>query len=64
MAPQTPTPAPEPKLAEVETIVHDIFLVGLAAAAFFVKNPNTAQRAGQVVSILEGLQVGTIPPVS
>lgn len=73
---ETPTPAPTPAPAAstqpaapaidpvmVETIFHDIFVLGLAAAAFFIKNPGTAQRAGQVVNILSGLQVAPVPPL-
>lgn len=58
----TPTPSPNASPvvdpAVVETILHDIFVIGLGAAAFFIKNPATAQRAGQVISILSGLQLG------
>ena len=64
------TPAPETKPAApaidpviVETILHDVFVIGLAAAAFFIKNPGTAQRAGQVVNILSGLQLAPVPPL-
>ena len=55
-APVQTAPAVDPQL--VATILHDIFVIGLGAAAFFIKNPNTANRAGQVIQILQGLQLG------
>lgn len=43
--------------SEIQLILHDIFVIGLGAAAFFIKNPNTAHRAANVVSILQGLEL-------
>lgn len=62
-APAAPaaTAAPVVDAQTVETILHDMFVLGLAAAAFFIKNPNNAARAGQVVSILQGIELQPPP---
>ena len=60
--PATPTPAAPTQGEEIAaTVIHDIFVLGLAAAAFFVKNPQSQQKAATIVSILQSLQFGQTP---
>ena len=41
--------------AATETILHDLFVVGIGAAALFIKNPNSQAKAGIIISILQSL---------
>jgi hypothetical protein len=36
----------------LDEILHDIFVVGISAAAIFVKNPISQQRAGSIINLL------------
>jgi len=37
----------------VDAILHDIFTVGISAAAIFVKNPNSQQHAASIIQLLQ-----------
>lgn len=44
----------------LDAILHDIFLVGIAAASIFVKNPNSQQHAASIVNMLNS----TVLPIA
>jgi hypothetical protein len=55
MATNLVTPAPAPAVPETlfQTILRDIFELGIGAAAIFVKNPASQQRAANIITILQ-----------
>lgn len=38
--------------AQLDQILHDVFIVGISAAALFVKNPNSQQHAASIINLL------------
>jgi hypothetical protein len=49
------TPETTPVQSEVSKIIGTLFTVGTAAAAIFVKNPNHATTANNIIATLEAL---------
>ena len=51
----TPAPGPAPAVPETlfQTILRDIFELGIGAAAIFVKNPASQQRAANIIAVLQ-----------
>ena len=39
----------------LSTLLNKLFVVGVGAAAIFIKNPNSQQHAAQIITILEEL---------
>lgn len=43
------------KPLDINELLHKLFVVGVGAAAIFVKNPASQQKAATIISILESL---------
>lgn len=55
MSPSPITAPAAPALTLEQTILHDLFLVGVAAASIFVKNPASQEKAATLIGILQQL---------
>lgn len=55
MDPSDTTVQPPPSSSEAQTIIQDLFELGVGAAALYVKNPATLARAASIIEILQGV---------
>lgn len=52
----TPTPTPTPTTPTMaQTILRDLFELGVGAVAIFVKNPASQQQAANIITILKDI---------
>ena len=53
--PVVPIQTPTPHVSVWNSIFHDLFVLGITAAAIFVKNPASQQKASTIVNTLQTL---------